>query len=277
MPDDSRDCGVAPFEDTMSRHRSLRGPSMKPVAALLLLCVAAPAWADRETMTKAKAYFDAGVDAYDQGKYDVALRDFEQAHALSHSAALYFNMAACEEHLEHFQPASLLLRQYLIEKPEADDKAKVEERIHALEARDEDQQKQKAALAKAAEPQVAPQPIVVAATPQPASDKPKLKYTWALVGATGLVGAAAIGVGAYTVVHHGDLKSGCGATAAGCTSQQISGLKSTAVATDVLIGVTAAAAVATVIMAVVETRHHKEHAAATPATRVAFVGDGVRF
>jgi hypothetical protein len=163
---------------------------MKPIAALLLLCVAAPAWADRETMTKAKAYFDAGVDAYDQGKYDVALRDFEQAHNLSHSAALYFNMAACEEHL---------------------------------------------------------------------------------------VGAAALGVGAYTVVHHGDLKSGCGATAGGCSSAQISGLKSTAVATDVLIGVTAAAAVATVILAVVETRHHKEHAAATTATRVAFVGNGVRF
>lgn len=250
---------------------------MKPIAALLLLCVAAPAWADRETMTKAKAYFDAGVDAYDQGKYDVALRDFEQAHNLSHSAALYFNMAACEEHLEHFQPASLLLRQYLIEKPEADDKAKVEERIHALEARDEEQQKQKAALAKAAEPQVAPPPVVVvAAPPQPASDKPKLKYTWALLGATALVGAAAIGVGAYTVVHHGDLKSGCGATAAGCSSQQISGLKSTAVATDVLIGVTAAAAVATVIMAVVETRHHHAQQA-TATTRVAFAGNGVRF
>ena len=249
---------------------------MKPIAALLLLCVAAPAWADRETMTRAKAYFDAGVDAYDQGKYESALHDFEQAHALSHSPALYFNMAACEEHLDHFQPASLLLRQYLIEKPEADDKAKVEERIHGLEARDEEQQRQKAALAKAAEPVVAPPPVVVA-PPPPQSDKPKLKYTWALLGATGLAGLAAIGVGSYTVVHHSDLKSGCGATAAGCSSAQISGLKSTAVATDVLIGVTAAAAVATVIMAVVETRQHHQHAAATSPARLAFAGNGVRF
>jgi tetratricopeptide (TPR) repeat protein len=248
---------------------------MKPIAALLLLCVAAPAWADRETMTKAKAYFDAGVDAYDQGRYDVALHDFEQAHSLSHSPALYFNMAACEEHLEHFQPASLLLRQYLIEKPEADDKAKVEDRIHGLEARDEEQQRQKAALAKAAEPVVAPAPVVV--TPAPQRDKPKLKYTWALLGATGLAGIAAIGVGSYTVVHHGDLKSGCGATVAGCSGAQISGLKSTAVATDVLIGVTAAAAVATVIMAIVETRHHAQHAAATTPARLAFAGNGVRF
>ncbi|HEX4461235.1 MAG TPA: tetratricopeptide repeat protein [Polyangia bacterium] len=234
-------------------------------------------------MTRAKAYFDAGVDAYDQGKYESALHDFEQAHALSHSPALYFNMAACEEHLEHFQPASLLLRQYLIEKPEADDKAKVEARIHALEARDDEQQKQKAALAAQAakpEPVVAPPPVVVAPVPAASqSDRPKLKYTWALVGATGLVGAAAIGVGAYTVVHHGDLKSGCGATPAGCSSAQISGLKSTAVATDVLIGVTAAAAVATVIMAVVETRPHHaaQHATAATGTRVAFVGNGVRF
>src|SRR5262245_46972672 len=67
-------------------------------------------------LEKAKAYFAAGVEAYDQGKYEVALREFQQAHALSHSPALYFNMAACEEHADHFQAAALLLRQYLIEK-----------------------------------------------------------------------------------------------------------------------------------------------------------------
>lgn len=249
---------------------------MKHVAAVMLLLFALPARADKEAMTRAKAYFDAGVDAYDQGKYDVALRDFEQAHALSHSPALYFNMAACEEHMEHFQPASLLLRQYLIEKPEADDKANVQQRIHALEARDEQLQQRKRDEAKAAEAPAVVAPPVAVASP-PVSDKPKLKYTWALLGATGLVGAAAIGVGSYTVVHHGDLKSGCGATPAGCSASQRSGLKSTAVATDVLIGVTAAAAVATVIMAVVETRHHRTHAAATQPTRVAFVGNGVSF
>jgi tetratricopeptide (TPR) repeat protein len=254
----------------MSPHRSMRGYWMKRVAALLLLLVAAPAWADKEAMTRAKAYFDAGVDAYDRGRYQVALRDFEQAHSLSHSPALYFNMAACEEHLDHFQPASLLLRQYLIEKPEADDKADVELRIRGLEARDEQQQRQRD------EPKVAEVAPVVA-PPAPVSDKPKLKYTWALLGATGLVGLAAIGVGSYTVVHHGDLKSSCGATAAGCSASQVSGLKSTAVATDVLIGVTAAAAVVTVIMAVVETRHKHRHAAATSPARVAFVGNGVRF
>src|ERR1700743_1917545 len=136
-PDDSPDCCVGRCEGMMSRRRSAPGDRLKPLLALLLLLVAAPAWADRETLSKAKAYFDAGVDAYDQGKYESALRDFEQAHALSHSPALYFNMAACEERLEHCQAASLLLRQYVIEKPDADDRANVEQRVHALEARDE--------------------------------------------------------------------------------------------------------------------------------------------
>ena len=88
-------------------------------------------------MEQAKAYFGAGVDAYDQGKYEVALREFQHAHALSHSPALYFNMAACEEHMDHYQAAALLLRQYLIEKPDADDRGNVELRIKSLEERDE--------------------------------------------------------------------------------------------------------------------------------------------
>ena len=79
---------------------------------VVMLAASAVARAGEEDMDRAKAYFAAGVDAYDQGKYEVALREFQNAHALSHSPALYFNMAACEEHLDHFQSASLLLRQY---------------------------------------------------------------------------------------------------------------------------------------------------------------------
>ncbi len=78
------------------------------VAGLVVL--AATSTARAENVEQAKAYFNAGVEAYDQGKYEVALREFQHAHALSHSPALYFNMAACEEHMDHFQAAALLLR-----------------------------------------------------------------------------------------------------------------------------------------------------------------------
>jgi tetratricopeptide (TPR) repeat protein len=222
-----------------------------------------------DNLDQAKAYFQAGVEAYDQGKYEVALREFQHAHALSHSPALYFNMAACEEHMDHFQAAALLLRQYLIEKPEADDRSNVELRIKALEERDD-------RLHKMNEPAPTVKPTPATMTPaatEPA--KPRLKYTWVMLGATAAVGAAAIGVGAYTVAHHSDLKNGCGNSAGGCTSSQIDGLKSTAIATDVLIGVTAAAAVGTIVFAVVESRKGRAHA--QRGTHVAFIGNGVAF
>lgn len=243
------------------------------VAAIAVLAAASSARGDGN-IEQAKAYFQAGVEAYDQGKYEVALREFQHAHALSHSPALYFNMAACEEHMDHYQAAGLLLRQYLIEKPDADDKANVELRIKALEERDE-------RLHKMTEPPpVKPAPAVTSTTtPPPVApppEKPRLKYTWVLLGATAAVGAAAIGVGAYTVAHHSDLKNGCGNSVDGCTTAQIDGLKSTAIATDVLIGVTAAAAVATVVFAVVESKKGRTHADAGGA-RVAFIGNGVAF
>jgi tetratricopeptide (TPR) repeat protein len=252
------------------------------VAAALTAAVAPAARATEENVERAKAYFAAGVEAYDQGKHEVALREFQHAHALSHSPALYFNMAACEEHMDHYQAAALLLRQYLIEKPDADDRANVEVRVKSLEERDE-------RLHKMNEPAATVKPqadttaattsttttTTVTTTPPPA--KRHLKYTWVMLGATAAVGAAAIGVGAYTVAHHSDLKNGCGNTVDGCSSSQISGLKSTAVATDVLIGVTAAAAVATVVFAVLESKKARAHADAGGGTRVAFIGNGVTF
>lgn len=254
---------------------------MRAIVAGLVAVTAltATARAGEENVAQAKAYFGAGVEAYDQGKYEIALREFQHAHALSHSPALYFNMAACEEHMDHYQAAALLLRQYLIEKPDADDRANVELRVKSLEERDE-------RLHKMNEPEPTVKPSAGTTTPATtATEAPPrrhLKYTWVMLGVTAGVGAAAIGVGAYTVAHHSDLKNGCGNTAGGCTSSQINGLKSTAVATDVLIGVTAAAAVATVVFAVLETRKaraHAEHADAHDGsgTHVAFTGNGVTF
>ena len=247
------------------------------LAAVLMLVGAANAWAQApsENVDRARAYFEAGVVAYDQGKYEVALREFQHAHALSHSAALYFNMAACEEHMDHYQAAALLLRQYLIEKPDADDRANVEVRIKALEERDE-------RLHKMVEPEpqmkAAPTttlPLAPASPPPPPRARPHLTYTWVLLGTTAAVGVAAIGVGAYTVAHHSDLKGGCGSSADGCSASQLSGLKSTAVATDVLIGVAAAAAIATVAFAIVESRRGRGHGE-SPA-RVAFRDGMLRF
>src|SRR3954453_21978203 len=85
----------------------------------------------------ARGYFQAGVALYDQGKYEEALYEFQRAQALSHNAELYFNMAACEEHMDHYQAAAVFLKQYLLERPEAPDRENVEARVKALDQRDE--------------------------------------------------------------------------------------------------------------------------------------------
>ncbi len=231
-------------------------------------CVAsAPtAGAAPEDIPAARARFRVGVDYYDAGKYEEALRAFQEAHALSHSAALYFNMAACEEHMDHYQAAALLLRQYLIEEPNAEDKDKVNMRIAALNERDD-------RLHRSFEPPLSPAPVassppseppVVVAAPTVVAPPPKstrrVKYTFIPLGLTVGAGLAAIGTGIYTVVHHGTLHDGCGTSIDGCTASEIDGLHRYAAATDAMIGVTAAAAIATVIVAVIELRRPKERA-----------------
>jgi tetratricopeptide (TPR) repeat protein len=215
-PKDAVRCGDADF---------VRGAWMRGMAAVLVVLAAASAAPARgDNLDEAKRHFALGVDAYDQGRYDAALKEFGEAHARSHSPALYFNMAACEEHLDHFQAAALLLNQYLIEKPDAEDRDNVRVRIQALQERDErlHNMNEPPTLkpATAPPPVVAPTPSVVAPTPPRAH----LKYTWVALGVTAAAGVAAIGVGAYTVTHHSDLKHGCGDTAAGCSPSQVSGL-----------------------------------------------------
>ena len=227
------------------------------VAAMLIGGLVAPARGD--DLTRARAFFEAGVDAYDAGQYETALRDFQQSHAMSHSPALYFNMAACEEHLNHYQAAALLLRQYLIEKPDAEDQAKVQARIKVLEERDDAMKRPEEPTVPIARlpasPPAATQAVAAPVAKAPA--RPRRVISWALVGVTGALVVGAVAAGSYAIVDHGDLKSGCGMTPAGCSPGAIGGMRAAQYATDALIGVAAAAAVATVVMFIVEPRLHR--------------------
>jgi tetratricopeptide (TPR) repeat protein len=220
--------------------------------ALCVVLIAGTAWADG-SKDIARGYFQAGVALYDQGRYEDALYEFQRAQALSHNAELYFNMAACEEHMDHYQAAAVFLKQYLLERPEAADKENVRARIKALEERDERLHRPEGQPT----PLVSPAPIVVVAPPPPPPAPKKPIGGWVALGVTGALGVAAIALGSYTVVQHGNLKSTCGATPIGCAQGDIDGLHGAAIGTDVLIGLTAAAAVATVVVFVVERRHAK--------------------
>ncbi len=218
--------------------------------SLWLLCVAGLAFGDGNKEV-ARGYFQAGVALYDQGKYEEALNEFQRAQALSHNAELYFNMAACEEHMDHYQAAALLLKQYLLERPEAPDKENVKARVTALEQRDERLHRPDGTA-----PVVVEKPVE---KPLPPPPPPKKKIGgFVALGVTAALGLTAIALGSYTAVHHGELKDGCGATVMGCSQSDIDGLKGAAIGTDVMIGLTAAAAVATVVVFVLEHRKPKE-------------------
>lgn len=240
---------------------------MRSLSAIALLCLlavasrASAADAPRDKLAQAKHYFGLGVVAYDGGQYDVALRYFQQSHALSHSPALYFNMAACEEKTDHFSAASLLLRQYLLERPNASDRAEVERRIQSLDERGES--------IKRSDP---PHPAVAT----PANTKPpppgkKRVISWALLGVTGAFAVTAVGLGVSAIVLHNRLERGCGATALGCSSSERGSLRTRTVATDAMIGVTVATAVVTTVMFVVEPKLGRSTA------KGAFQWDGAGF
>ncbi len=231
------------------------------VAVVAALLLSGAARAGEENKDVARAYFQAGVALYDQGKYEQALYEFQRAQALSHNAELYFNMAACEEHMDHFQAAAVFLKQYLLEKPFAADQDNVKARIKALEERDERVHRPDGEVHNAPTPPTPPPP------PPPAAPKKPIGGFIAL-GVTAAFGVGAIASGSYTVVDHSNLKSGCGSTVAGCSSSDRDSIKSAALATDVLIGFTAAAAVATVVLFVLEHRHPAaaQHAARAELT-----------
>ena len=81
---------------------------MRCARTLLVVCLAlaaTPADAGKlrsaMILEKARARFEAGQEAYEQGKYEVALHEFQQSHTLSKNPILYFNMAACRCVLLH--------------------------------------------------------------------------------------------------------------------------------------------------------------------------------
>jgi hypothetical protein len=85
-------------------------------------------------------------------------------------------------------------------------------------------------------------------TTAPSSDRNTPAWGFAIAGGVGLVGAGALSATGWVI--HGNLKSSCGSTAAGCTSDQVEPLRVIWPASFVALGVgVASAVVATVLFA----------------------------
>lgn len=91
--------------------------------------------------TKAKALFDVGGRAYDNGEFDVALQAFEQAHAIYPKDSLLFSMAQAHRRLfaETKEPRSRdealrLFREYLVKVKAGSRRAEANKLVGELEA-----------------------------------------------------------------------------------------------------------------------------------------------
>lgn len=86
----------------------------------------------------ARTHYDAGSSYYQQGRYEDALREFEEAYRLSSETrkpALLYNIGLAHERLGHLTEAIGSLQRYLEASPHADDAEIVTERIHTLQER----------------------------------------------------------------------------------------------------------------------------------------------
>ena len=141
-------------------------------------------------LDQAMRAYERGTDNYNHAQYEAALADFKEAASLYASPDFQYNIGLCYEKLGKLDEAIRAFATYLRAKPDAPDRANVEDRIHDLEERIE-QQKRDAEAAEAArleaERSKAPPPV------EPKDDVPQEPKD----EGKGLViaGAALIGLG----------------------------------------------------------------------------------
>jgi tetratricopeptide (TPR) repeat protein len=235
------------------------------VAALLFVVIvlwgAATARAEEPTQADeqaAKAHFLAGSAYYEQGNYTDAVKEFSEAHRLSHRADLLYNISVCYERLGRWDDAISSLQQYLTERPEAPDRGVIESRIANFSQRRE--------ADRASPPSTTTAPAAAALSPvvpPPARPRHTLGFVVGGIGLGLLVVALGTGVAAHLAYNDLDMS---------CPKQMCDGTKQTlrdeasighglAISTDVLLGVGGAALVTGVVLFILESRR-------SPAVRV---------
>jgi hypothetical protein len=105
------------------------------LALPLLLVTASGASAQQVSSSEqmARNIFEAGRAAYEAGRFDQALRYFQEAYDLSQRPALLFNIASAADRLQENQRAIEAYRAYLRAVPNADNRELAESRIAFLE------------------------------------------------------------------------------------------------------------------------------------------------
>lgn len=113
------------------------------VAFLLCALPPAGAWADDGAdLAAAKQHFEAGRAAYLGGDYGRAITEFQAAQSIRPSPILDYNIGLSYEALGDGNNAFAAFERYLNAKPDAQNRADVEQRMYAIQQRLSQQQQQ---------------------------------------------------------------------------------------------------------------------------------------
>ena len=167
------------------------------LALLALLLAPVPAKAQLRASTPADAdrLYETGKAEYQAGKFSEAIRDFKAADVLKPSAALSFNIAACYERLTDLPSARAAYLEYLHRSPDADDRAKVQSTIVAIDARLAQEQGQATTVLLPA-----PETSVAQASPEP--HRHLASVLLLSLGAAGLLAGGGLQIGAWSQAHY---------------------------------------------------------------------------
>jgi tetratricopeptide (TPR) repeat protein len=83
----------------------------------------------------AKKHYELGEKLYEYGDYNKALGEFNKAYDLAPIPALMFNMGRCHEKLGDLKQAVSHYQRFLAAKPNAGNRAEIEEKIKSLKAK----------------------------------------------------------------------------------------------------------------------------------------------
>jgi tetratricopeptide (TPR) repeat protein len=156
---------------------------------------------------EARELFRLGKQAFDEGRYERALKYFNDAYELSHRAGLLSNIGTALDRLRRDREALAAYQSYLQQVPDAPNRAAIEDRIRIIQAATREPGPN-ATVPQAVETQAVPTPAETAraqlatqAAPAPATqpttdrDQGGVLTRWWFWAGVGTVAAAAIIVG----------------------------------------------------------------------------------
>lgn len=216
---------------------------MKPIVMLVsLLMTPGMLLASDGNDLLAKGHFVKGVDLYNMGHYDEALIEFQAARHAHALPAFDFNIAQCLDHMGRRAAAAVAFRRYLASNLPAREAAQVQERIKVLES---------------AEPMpLLPVPTTALKLTEldvPKPMKPRRRLLAPLVLSAGAVAIAVVGVGLLgsASADYNSLKNRC---APFCQPTTWAGIPEREHAGEAMLGVAGGAAVAGIVLWIVEVR-----------------------